>query len=209
MLDFQPGSRWTYSPGTGLDVVARIIEVVTATPYDQFVQERIFDPLDMVDTHYNVPPGKEERRVEIHERDMSRFRGRTTAYFSGSAGLTSTARDYLRFEQMLLNGGELNGNRILSPWSVQQMGSDQLNGLYKGFGQNDRGVGYGYTVGVVLDPVAANSPRGTGAFGWGGAFGTRSWTDPTLEIAGVIMLQQPHGRTQANFENAVRHAIIE
>ena len=209
LLDFQPGSRWMYSPGTGLDVVARIIEIVTETPYDQFVQERVFDPLDMVDTHYNVPPGKEERRVEIHDRDMSRFRGRTTSYFSGSAGLTSTARDYVRFEQMLLNGGELDGNRILSPWSVEQMSSDQINGLYKGFSQNDRGAGYGYTVGVTLDPVAANSPRGAGAFGWGGAFGTRSWTDPTLELVGVIMLQQPHGRTQANFENAVRHAIID
>ena len=209
LLDFQPGSRWTYSPGTGLDVVARIIEVVTDTPYDQFVQERVFDPLDMVDTHYNVPAEKENRRVEIKDRDMSRFRGRTTTYFSGSAGLTSTARDYLRFEQMLLNGGTLDGNRVLSPHSVKLMGSNHLGDLYKGFSQSDRGVGYGYTVSVILDPVTAGSSRSAGAFGWGGAFGTRSWTDPAEELVGVIMLQQPHGRTQANYENAVRHAIID
>ena len=107
-LDFQPGSRWAYSGGTGLDVVARVVEIVSGTPYDEFVQTRIFD-----------------------------------------------------------------------------------------------------TVSVVLDPIAADSRRSAGAFGWGGAFGTVSWTDPAEELTGVIMLQQPYGPAQYDFENAVRQAIID
>ena len=208
VLDFQPGSRWTYSGGTGLDVVARIIEIVSGEPYDEFVQKRIFDPLEMTDTHYNLPPAKESRRVVIAGRDLSRWMGETT-YFSGSYGLSSTAKDYLHFEQMLLNGGELFGRRLLSPRSVAMMGSDHLDGLYRGFTQTAKGQGFGYTVSVVLDPIAADSRRSVGAFGWGGAFGTRSWTDPAEELVGVIMLQQPYGPAQYDFENAVRQAIIE
>ena len=207
-LDFQPGSRWTYSGGTGLDVVARIIEIVSGEPYDEFVQKRILDPLEMTDTHYNLPPAKESRRVVIAGRDLSRWMGETT-YFSGSYGLSSTAKDYLHFEQMLLNGGELFGHRLLSPRSVAMMGSDHLDGLYRGFTQTAKGQGFGYTVSVVLDPIAADSRRSVGAFGWGGAFGTRSWTDPAEELVGVIMLQQPYGPAQYDFENAVRQAIIE
>ncbi|MDE0190305.1 MAG: serine hydrolase, partial [Gammaproteobacteria bacterium] len=123
LLDFQPGSRWTYSGGTGLDVVARIVEIVSGMPYDEFVQTRILDPLDMTDTHYNVPPAKASRRVVIQGRDVSRWNGDTT-YFSGSYGLSSTARDYLHFEQMLANGGELFGNRLLGSRSVEWMASN-------------------------------------------------------------------------------------
>lgn len=208
VLDFQPGSRWTYSGGTGLDVVARIVELVSGEPYDEFVQKRIFDPLEMTDTHYNLPSAKASRRVVIPGRDLSRWMGETT-YFSGSYGLSSTAKDYLHFEQMLLNGGELFGRRLLSPRSVAMMGSDHLDGLYRGFTQTAKGQGFGYTVSVVLDPIAADSRRSAGAFGWGGAFGTRSWTDPAEELVGVIMLQQPYGPAQYDFENAVRQAIID
>lgn len=209
LLDFQPGSRWSYSAGTGLDVVARVIEIVSGTPYDEFVQTRIFDPLGMNDTHYNLPPEKESRRVEIRGMDMSRFRAGPTRYFSGSYGLTSSAEDYLRFEQMLVNGGELFGKRLLGSRTVQMMGGNQAGDLYRGISQSDKGVGFGYTVSVIEDPIAAGARRGKGAFGWGGAFGTRSWTDPAEELTGVIMLQQPHGATQFDFENAVRQAIID
>ena len=208
ILDFQPGSRWTYSGGTGLDVVARIVEIVSGMPFEEFVQTRIFDPLDMTDTHYNVPPSKASRRVVIQGRDLSRW-NRETTYFSGSFGLSSTARDYLHFEQMLVNGGELFGHRLLGSRSVKWMGSNHLGDLYRGFAQNARGQGFGYTVAVVLDPIAADSRRSAGAFGWGGAFGTRSWTDPAEELAGVLMLQQPHPGAQYDFENAVRQAIID
>lgn len=207
-LDFQPGSRWQYSGGTGLDVVARIIEIVSETPFDEFLQTRIFDPLKMTDTHYNVPASKTARRVVIRNRNMIRF-DRETAYFSGSFGLSSTARDFLHFEQMLLNRGELFGNRLLSPKSVEMLSSNQVGDLYRGFAGTANGQGFGYTVAVVLDPAEAGSSRGTGAFGWGGAFGTRSWTDPTEQLVGVLMLQQPHGGAQRDFEIAVRAAIVD
>ena len=140
---------------------------------------------------------------------MSRFRQGPTSYFSGSYGLSSTAEDYLRFEQMLANGGELLGNRLLSPRSVRMMGSNHLGDLYRGFTGTDEGVGYGYTVSVTVDPIASNARRSAGAFGWGGAFGTRSWTDPAEELTAVLMLQQPHRGAQYSFENAVQQAIID
>ena len=208
-LDFQPGSRRAYSGTTGLDVVARIIEIVSGIPFNEFVQTRIFDPLEMHDTHYNVPPSKAARRVVIHGRDMSGARGVTT-YFSGSFGLSSTAKDYLHFQQMLTNGGELFGRRLLSPRTVAMMTSNQVgNLLVSNERKRRRGTGAGYTVGVVLDPIAADSRRSAGAFGSGGAFGTISWSDPAEEIAGVIMLQQPYGAAIYDFENAVRQAIVD
>ena len=209
-LDFQPGSRWTYSPGIGLDVVARIVEIVSGKPFDEFISERILEPLDMNSTYFNVPPEYQNRRVVIADRDMSRFFDRPpTKYFSASAGLSSTAEDYLKFEQMLVNGGELFGNRLLSPRSVRMMGSNQIGELYRGFSRNQEGMGFGYTVGVTVDPITSNARRSGGAFGWGGAFGTRSWTDPEEELTAVLFLQQPHGATQYDFENAVQQAIIE
>ncbi|MDA1372550.1 MAG: serine hydrolase [Proteobacteria bacterium] len=209
-LDFQPGSRWSYSPGAGLDVVARIVEIASGQPFDVFIKERILEPLDMNSTYFNVPPEYQNRRVVIADRDMSRFFDRPpTKYFSASGGLSSTAGDYLKFEQMLVNGGELFGNRLLSPRSVRMMGSNQIGELYRGFSQNQEGMGFGYTVGVTVDPITSNARRSSGAFGWGGAFGTRSWTDPEEELTAVIMLQQPHGPTQYDFENAVQQAIIE
>ena len=204
-LDFQPGSRRAYSGTTGLDVVARIIEIVSGVPFNAFVQTRIFDPLEMHDTHYNLPPSKAPRRVAIRGSDMSGWFGETT-YFSGSFGLSSTARDYLHFQQMLTNGGELFGRRLLSPRTVTMMTSDHVGWLSR---SNESKGGAGYAVGVVLDPIAADSRRSAGAFGSGGAFGTVSWSDPAEEIAGVIMLQQPYGSAIYDFENAVRQEIID
>ena len=209
-LDFQPGSRWAYSPGVGLDVVARIVEIVSGQSFEEFLQDRIFDPLDMNNTYFNVPSEYQNRRVIITDRDMSRFLDRPpTNYFSASGGLSSTAGDYLKFEQMLVNGGELFGNRLLSPRSVRMMGSNQIGDLYRGFSRNQEGMGFGYTVGVTVDPITSNARRSGGAFGWGGAFGTRSWTDPEEELTAVLFLQQPHSRTQYDFENAVQQAIVE
>ena len=209
-LDFQPGSRWAYSPGVGLDVMARIVEIVSGKPFDEFIGERILEPLDMNSTYFNVPPEYQNRRVVIADRDMSRFFDRPpTKYFSASGGLSRTAEDYLKFEQMLVNGGELFGNRLLSPRSVRMMGSNQIGDLYRGFSRNQEGMGFGYTVGVTVDPITSNARRSGGAFGWGGAFGTRSWTDPEEELTAVLFLQQPHGPTQYDFENAVQQAITE
>jgi len=210
VLDFQPGTRWQYSGGTALDVVARIIEIESGLPFEQFVKERIFQPLGMNNSWWNVPAEYQDRRVTIVDRDMSRFFDvPDTTYFSGSYGLNSTAGDYLRFEQMLVNGGELFGNRLLSPRTVRMMSSNQTGDLYKGIGLNVRGQGFGYTVAVVEDPIVSNSRRSADAFGWAGAFGTRSYTDPQEELTAVIMLQQPYRDAQNDFENAVQQAIID
>ena len=201
-LDFQPGSHWSY--GSGLQVVARIIEVVSGMRYEEFMQTRVFDSLGMNDTHFNVPSSKLPRRVVIRGVDMSKWDGEAT-----SRGLWSTARDYLRFQQMLANGGELSGRRLLSPESVAMMASNQVGDLFARASKGVKGMGFGYTVSVVLDPVAAKSQRSAGAFGWGGAAGTLSWTDPAEELAGVIMLQQPFGPARRDFETAIRQAIID
>jgi CubicO group peptidase (beta-lactamase class C family) len=131
-----------------------------------------------------------------------------THYASASGGLSSTAADYLHFEQMLLNEGTLFGNRIISPRSVATMASNQVGDLFQGKGKQ-QGVGFGYTLEVVLDPAAAKSARGKGAFGWGGAFGTSSWTDPTEEITAVLLVQQPTKVVLAELESAIQQAIID
>ena len=212
-LDFQPGTRWAYSAYVGLDVVARVIEIITETPYDEFVRERIFEPLDMKDTHFFLPKAKEPRRVVIHGLDgKAKGWGKKSSYVSASGGLSSTARDFLHFEQMLLGRGSLFGKRLLSPESVAIMTRNQAGQLYgkQGKGKNETsGHGFGYTVEIVLDPALAGSARGTGAFGWGGAFGTVSWTDPEEEITAVLLVQQPRKTTVAEFEKAIRRAIIE
>ena len=208
-LDFQPGSRWGYSPRYGHDVVARIIEIVSGVPYDEFLRERIFEPLGMADTHFFLPAEKEPRRVVIHGLDAkAKGWGGPSRYASASGGLSSTAEDFLRFEQMLAGGGELFGNRLLSPESVARMASDRVDGLY-GRGGKQPGSAFGYAVSVVLDPVAAKSARGKGAFGWGGAFGTVSWTDPANELTAVLMVQQGSKGVSAGFENAIRAAILD
>lgn len=210
VLDFQPGTRWQYSGGTALDVVARIIEIESGQSFPEFVKQRIFEPLGMNNTWWNVPAEYQDRRVVIVDRDMSRFFDvPDTTYFSGSYGLNSTAGDYLRFEQMLANGGELFGNRLLSPRTVRMMASNQSGDLYKGIRLDVKGQGFGYTVAVAEDPIESNVRRSAGAFGWGGAFGTRSYTDPAEELTAVIMLQQPYRAAQNDFENAVQQAIIE
>lgn len=210
-LDFQPGTQWAYSARDGLDVVARIIEIVSDTPFDMFLQERIFEPLAMDNTYFNLPSDMESERVVIRGMDMkSKGWGGKTKYFSASGGLSSAGEDYLHFEQMLLNGGELFGNRVISPESVRTMSSNQVGDLYEtSVKKSPAGVGFGYTVGVSLKDDVPGYYRGKGAFGWGGAFGTTSWTDPKNELVAVLMLQQPHKDVGGDFQKAVRDAIIK
>ena len=206
-LDFQPGTRWSYSPGVGLNVVARIIEIVSGMPYDKFASERIFEPLGMKDTYFNLPAEKESRRVVIPGIDgKAKGWDKKTSYINASGGLSSTAEDYLRFEQMLANDGTLFGNRILSPESVAMMTSNYVVGLDQG--KKKLSGGFGYTVAIVLDPVAEKSGRSKGSFGWGGAYGTQSWTDPTEEISAVLMIQQPYSSVATGFEQSIREAIL-
>ena len=200
-LNFQPGTRWGY--GGGLDVVARVIEIVSGMPFNDFVQKRIFDPLDMKDTHWVVPKDKLHRMLVFVEGKA----GTPTTYFSGSWGLVSTARDYLHFEQMLVNKGELFGNRLLKPESVEMMSTNQAGDLFDNGGKGGAGVAFGYTVSITVDPALANTGRSAGAFGWGGAAGTVSWTDPKEELAVAIMVQQLTKELPLRIAEAIGAAI--
>ncbi len=206
-LDFQPGTRWAYSPTIGLDIIARIIEIVSGVPFNEFVHKNILRPLDMKDTYWNLPEDRQNRQVVPHhiKSDIS---FEPTTYFSGSWGLKSTARDYLRFEQMLLNGGILFGNRLLGPRSVESMASNHIGDLYNPKGSTP-GMGFGFTVAVTLNPIAAQSARSAGTFGWLGAMGTTTWTDPKEELVAVIMIQQMSMELHYDVANAIRQAIVD
>ena len=212
VLDFQPGSRWQYSPATALDVIARIIEIESGVPFNEFVRARIFEPLGMNSTFWNVPEEYQDQLIEIVGADNATplvatlYDTSHSTYFSGSYGLKSTAEDYLRFEQMLVNGGELFGNRLLSPRTVRMMASNQTKEL---FSETAEGRGFGYTVAISENPIVADQRRTRGAFGWGGALGTRSWSDPEEELTAVLLIQQPVRQVQNDFENAVQQAIID
>ena len=188
-LDFQPGTRWAYSGTVGLDVVARIVEIVSGTPFNTFVQTRIFDPLDMKDTHWSVPEDKLDR-MPVFSNDKGPWI-KSADYFSGSIGLVSTARDYMHFEQMLVNEGTLFGNRLLKPESVAMMATNQVGNLYNETAKGGSGRGFGYTVGITMDPEKAKDGRTAGAFGWMGVTGTVSWTAPEEELTVVYMVQGP------------------
>ena len=205
-LDFQPGTRWAYSGTVGLDVVARIVEIVSGTPFNEFVQARIFDPLDMKDTHWIVPEDKLDR-MPVFSNDKGPFI-LSPEYFSGSIGLVSTARDYMHFEQMLVNGGTLFGHRLLKPESVAMMSSNQVGNLYNETEKGGSGRGFGYTVGITMDPEQAKDGRTAGAFGWMGVTGTVSWTAPEEDLTVVYMVQGP---TDLPWKIAelVRDAIVD
>jgi CubicO group peptidase (beta-lactamase class C family) len=204
-LDFQPGSRWSYSPGAGFETLGRIVEVVSGQTFDQFLRQRIFDPLGMKDITFH--PAKEQlpRATTMYHRANNELtkvdtsaRMNNTSYFSGAGGLMSDAEDYLQFGQMLANGGALNGKRLLSPKTVELMSSifapDTLPGRAKG-------RGFGLSVQVISDAIAANTRISNGSYGWDGAFGTHFWVDPKEKIVGILM--------NGDFETAVMQAIIE
>ena len=205
-LDFQPGTRWAYSGTVGLDVVARIVEIVSGTPFNEFVQTRIFDPLDMKDTHWNVPEDKLDR-MPVFSNDKGPWI-KSADYFSGSIGLVSTARDYMHFEQMLVNGGTLFGHRLLKPESVAMMSTNQVGNLFNETEKGGSGRGFGYTVGITVDPEETKDGRTAGAFGWMGVTGTVSWTAPEEELTVVYMVQGPTDLPWKLAE-VVRDAIVE
>ena len=205
-LDFQPGIRWSYSGTVGLDVVARIVEIVSGTPFNEFVQTRIFDPLDMKDTHWIVPEDKLDR-MPVIPNDKGPWI-KSPDYFSGSIGLVSTARDYMHFEQMLVNNGTLFGHQLLKPESVAMMSTNQVGNLFNETEKGGSGRGFGYTVGVTIDPEQSKDGRTAGAFGWMGAAGTVSWTAPEEELTVVYMVQGPTDLPWKIAE-VVRDAIVD
>jgi CubicO group peptidase (beta-lactamase class C family) len=133
----------------------------------------------------------------------------TKTLFSGGGGWWSTAEDYMRFAQMLVNGGELNGKRLLSPRTIDLMASNHVGDLYSGISQRVKGMGFGLTVEVVGDAVAAGRRVSNGTFGWGGAFGTHFWVDRKEHLVGLLMVQESVAQLRADLENAVMQAIVE
>jgi CubicO group peptidase (beta-lactamase class C family) len=209
-LDFQPGSRWAYSATAGFDTLARIVEITSGMPFDQFTKTRIFDPLGMKDTFFY--PVETPRLVTHYVKGQSGKLEKTgTAnflngvYFSGGGGLASTAEDYLQFAQMLLNGGQLNGKRLLAPRTVEMMGSVHAPDTLQG---RPKGEGYGLSMRVVNDPVGRNTFLSQGSFGWSGAYGTHFWIDPKEKIVGILMIQTPNNEMRADFENYVMYALV-
>jgi CubicO group peptidase (beta-lactamase class C family) len=209
-LEFQPGSRWAYSPGAGFDTLGRIVEITSGQTFDQFLKQRIFEPLGMTDTFFSTSPERAGRIASVYQRTAKGLEKQQdpgpTTYFSGAGGLRSTADDYLLFGQMLVNGGQLNGKRLLSPRMVELMGSmfapDTLPG-------RPRGEGFGLSVRVVVDAVARGTSLSNGSFGWSGAQGTHFWIDPKQKLVAVYMVQTSINEIQRDFENAVMQAIIE
>ena len=218
-LDFQPGTRWAYSGLAGIDSLGRIVEVASGLTFDEFLRQRVFEPLGMKDTTFNVPEDKKARVVTLYSRTPEGLELRpvpawvgTTTLHGGGGGLWSTAADYLHFAQMLVNGGELNGTRLLGSRTVELMASNHVGDLYEKAGSvgGGPGKGFGLTVDVVLDAVAARGDhRSTGSFGWGGAFGTTYWVDPKEDLTAVLMVQTPGGPLRADFQNAVMQAIVD
>ena len=218
-LDFQPGTEWAYSGLAGIDTLGRIVEVASGLTFDEFLRQRLFEPLGMKDTTFNVPEDKKARVVTLYGRTPDGLEIRpvpewvaTTTMHGGGGGLWSTAGDYLQFAQMLVNGGELNGTRILGSRTVDLMASNHVGDLYKKAGRvgGGPGKGFGLTVDVVLDGVAARGDhRSTGSFGWSGAFGTTYWVDPQEELTAILMVQTPGGPLRADFQNAVMQAIVD
>jgi CubicO group peptidase (beta-lactamase class C family) len=217
-LDFQPGTLWRYSGLYGFDVLARIVEIASGLPYDQFLQQRLFTPLGMKDTGFAPAPERTARLATVYQRTPDgTLRPAPNAnqlisgtYFSASGGLMSTAEDYLQFAQMLVNGGTLNGKRYLSPKTVELMTANHTGDMVNGqFGRPARGMGFALGVQVWLDPVAADRRVSPGSYGWEGAYGTLQVMDPMEKMVEIIMMQGANGPLQRDFENAVRQAMIE
>jgi len=229
-LQYDPGTRWHYS--VSVDIQGRLVEVLSGMSFGEFLKTRLFDPLDMKDTSFVVPANKLSRLAQLYTpegtaegADGFRSMGRGplvvapdstsegfmegATFESGGGGLVSTARDYLRFSQMMLNGGELNGVRILSPKTVELITTNHLGDISMGFGRT--GVGFGLGFAVALDQGDIGEIGSPGEYNWGGAAGTRFWIDPKENLIGIFMVQSiPHRTRLANtFKVLTYQSIVD
>ncbi len=220
-LNYQPGTEWQYSAAT--DVVGRLVEVMSGMPLDQYLKEKVFDPLDMPDTHFfldNTKGGRltaqytpgEDKKIVLQDpgSDESRWISGPKKVFRGAGGLVSTARDYVRFQQMVLNGGELDGVRLLAPSTVSLILESHTGDMPLWLAGPGMGFGLGY--GVIMDRGAAATPLSEGSGYWGGAYCTISWIDPEQEIVGVLMTQvrpYTHINIRQDFQVLTYQAIVE
>ena len=199
-LQAEPGSKWIY--GDSLDVLGYLVERVSSQGLDAFIQARILDPLGMRDTHYWPPDSKQSRRATLvvnGKDDPARVSrepveaGRAKTFISGASGLHTTAGDYWRFCQMLLNGGEFEGKRLLGPRTARLIADNHLE---RGTAFRP-GLGFGLGFAVVTDRGRAGLPYTEGSYYWGGSQGTVFWIDPSEELIGILMVQvRPGGPLQ-------------
>jgi CubicO group peptidase (beta-lactamase class C family) len=215
-LDFQPGTLWRYSGLAGFDVLSRIVEVASQQPFDEFLRERIFEPLEMPDTAFKYTGRQAERLAAVHARRDGKLEATPrdlsqVVYHSGAGGLSASVEDYLQFAQMLMNRGELNGKRLLGPRTVEMMTANHTGDMVNGqFGRPARGMGFGLGMQVVLDPIAADLAVSKGAISWPGGSGVAHWIEPAEELVSIYFIQGGQGGpARQAFENAVRQAIIE
>jgi CubicO group peptidase (beta-lactamase class C family) len=221
-LNYHPGERWEYSAATS--VVGRLVEVMSGMTLDEFFHARIFEPLQMRDTHFYLPVSKVDRfasqyRPEGKENKIvlddpgtpdSRFVTEPHNFFSGSGGLVSTAVDYVRFQQMMLNGGELDGKRLLGRKTVEMMFQNHTGDLPIWLRGPGTGFGLGYS--VVLNSGLAATTSSVGSVSWGGAYNTVFWIDPKEQLIGIMMSQvrpYTHLNMRADMISLVNQAIID
>jgi CubicO group peptidase (beta-lactamase class C family) len=212
-LVHHPGERFTY--GLNVDVLGYLVEVWSGESLDQYFKNHIFGPLGMNDTYFYIPGSKAARLVKVIaddgksltntgiEADYPLLNG---TYYSGGAGLSSTLKDYAIFLQMMLNGGEYNGARILAPRTVELMTSDQLGDI--DFGANTFGLGFEVTTARGQAQLGVSE----GSFSWGGYFGTTYWADPEKKIVGLLFINQfplRHGEIQGKFKALVYQSILD
>lgn len=216
-LAFQPGTQWRY--GLSIDVLGAVIEVISGQDLETFLRKNILDPLGMNDTRFNISPDKANRLTTVYTEDSldniipwdKKHLGVnpdypiiSKHYFSGGAGLSSTAMDYAIFLQMIMNGGRYNGKQILSKRVVAMMLHNQLDFTFNGV--NYFGLGFG----IVSDKGSADQPRNEGSFDWGGYFGTTYWADPKEHLICLFMTQQTpnsHGELEQKFEQILYSSL--
>lgn len=223
----QPGTAWNYSLST--DVLGRVVEVASGMPFQVFMRERIFKPLRMVDTDFVVSKAKWPRLATVYSPDgaggirpmtdpesfgntvMSpgaSYKAEGKTYYSGGAGLVSTARDYARFAQMLLNGGALDGARLLSPKTVELMTASHTADLPPS-GLIGGGAHFGLGFRVVTDVGATQTLGSNGTFGWSGIYGTNFWVDPKERLVAIVLVQRyPGSQVAAAFTPLVYQALV-
>ena len=226
-LLYQPGTKWVYS--VSMDIQGYIVEKLSGQSLPDFMHDHIFVPLKMKDSGFYVPEEKWDRFATLYaENDkgeltaapaitgagLGDYKSQPTMP-SGGGGMVSTARDYMRFAQMLLNGGELDGRRILGPATVQLMSSNHLaprlmtGEFFIGPETIRPGMGWGYDCAVFTDPATADEIVGKGTFFWLGAADTWFWVDPTNDIVFVGMTQHQIGPNQPNVEQISRPAVYQ
>ena len=220
----QPGTAYNYS--LGVDVLGRVVEVVSGMPFETFLRDRIFRPLKMIDTDFTVPESKWSRLATLYAPDGSGgirpmrdpetignpvmspiafYKSKT--YYSGGAGLVSTVADYARFAHMLLNGGALDGVRLLSPKTIELMTASHTSDLPAGPGP---GTGFGLGFRVVTELGPTQTLGSEGMYGWGGLYGTTFWVDPKERLVAIAMVQRyPGSPVAAAFQPLVYQALIK